>query len=147
MLNMLWRQHNSYLGTVAVQKKNTPRHEIKIVQNCHQTLWNWNWGHLIKLVEDWFTQQATNFQNKLPDEVMEADVSMFKKNMDEFMDNKSITTSQRGQMCVTLKFPAKQLWIRGISEQKWSYSQLFPNDISSATVSRGKKKVLNYLTQ
>lgn len=144
MLNVLWRQHNSYLGTVAVQKKPPRRHEIKTVQSCHQTLWNWNGGHLIKLVEDWFTQQATNFQNKLPDEVTEADVSMFKKNIDVFMGNKSTNTYERGQMCVTLNFPTQELWIRAISEQKWSYSQLFPNDIS-ATVSR-EKKVLNYLT-
>lgn len=47
----------------------------------------------MKLAEDWFTQQAANFQNELPDEVTEADVSLFKKDMDELMDTKSINTS------------------------------------------------------
>lgn len=36
----------------------------------------------MKLVEDWFTEQAANIWNELPDEVMEADASLFKKDMD-----------------------------------------------------------------
>lgn len=47
----------------------------------------------MKLAEDCFVQHAANFQSELPDNVKEADVSLFKKDMDELMDNKSINTS------------------------------------------------------
>lgn len=50
-------------------------------------------GHLLKLVEVWLTQEAENFQNKLPDEVTEADGSLFKTDVNELMDNKSINIS------------------------------------------------------
>lgn len=36
-------------------------------------------GTLMKLVEDWFMQQAANFLSELPDNVKEADVSCSKR--------------------------------------------------------------------
>lgn len=47
------------------------------------------------------------------------------------------TLLKRGQMCTPPKSPAEQPWTKGMSEQMWSYSQLFLLPLSE------KKKVLN----